>query len=136
MLDRACSGEIFMSLQPKSSTAANEGTMDVEVNQALELIRQRSPEIVLDTITNIYERGIIDYLIRFAFDQSNPRKSWKTVRNAAIKQLGNGVTKQKIDDESDILFMSVVMHHFPELTVLQIRRIYRSFEHAIAKRIW
>jgi len=55
-----------MSLQPKSSTAANEGTMDVEVNQALELIRQRSPKIVLDTITNIYERGIIDYLTRFA----------------------------------------------------------------------
>src|SRR5260221_776056 len=125
-----------MHLQPKSSTAANEGTMDAEVNQALELIRQRSPKIVLDTITNIYERGIIDYLTRFAFDQSNPRKSWKTVRNAAIKQLGIGVTEQQIDDEADILFNSVVKHHFPEPTALQIRRIYRSFEHAIAKRIW
>jgi hypothetical protein len=136
MFRRACSGEIFMHLQPKSSTAANEGTMDAEVNRALELIRQRSPKIVLDTITNIYERGIIDYLTRFAFDQSNPRKLWKTVRNATVDQLGIGATKEQFDNESDVLFVFVVRKHFPELTALQIRRLYRSFEYAIAKRIW
>jgi hypothetical protein len=117
-----------MPLQPESSTAANERGMDGEVNQSLELIRQRSPKIVLGTITNIYEQGIIDYLTRFAFEQSNPRKLWNTVRNAAIDQLGIGVTKQKIDDESDIRFSFAVKHHFPELTALQIRRLYRSFE--------
>jgi hypothetical protein len=84
-------------LQPESSAAANERTMDAEVNQALELIRQRSPQILLGTITNIYERGIVDYLIRFALDQSNPRKLWQTVRNAAIDQLGIGVTTEQID---------------------------------------
>ena len=109
-----------MPLQPESSTAANETAMDSEVNRALELIRKSSPKLALGTITNISERGIIDYLRRFAFDQSNPRKLWKTVRNAAIDQFGIGVTKQQIDDESDILFSSVVKHHFPELTALQI----------------
>jgi hypothetical protein len=40
-------------------------------------------------ITNISERGIIDYLIRFAFEsKSNPRDLWQTVRNAAIDQNG------------------------------------------------
>jgi hypothetical protein len=121
---------------PESFAAANERTMNAEVDQALELIRQRSPKIVLGTITSIYERGIIDYLTRFAFDQSNPRKLWKTVRNATVDQLGIGATKEQFDNESDILFNSVVKHHFPELTTLQIRRLYRSFEHAIAKRIW
>ena len=110
--------------------------MNAEVNQALELIRQKTPQIVLGTITNVYERGIVDYLIRFTLDQSNPRKLWQTVRNAAIDQLGIGVTKEQIDNESDILFSSVVKHHFPELTALQIRRLYRSFEDAIGKRIW
>ena len=110
--------------------------MDAEVNRALELIRQTSPKLALGTITNIYERGIIDYLARFAFDQSNPRKLWNTVRNAAIDQLGIGVTKEQFDNESDVLFIFVVRSHFPELTALQIRRLYRSFEHAIAKRIW
>lgn len=125
-----------MPSPPESSAAANQRKMNAEVNQALELIRQRAPKIVLGTITNVYERGIVNYLIRFALDQSNSRKLWKTVRNAAIDQLGMGVTKQQIDDESDILFNSVVKHHFPELTALQIRALYRSFEHAIAKRIW
>jgi len=134
---RARSGEIvFIPLQPESSTAANERGMDAEVNRALELIRQTSPKLALGTITNIYERGIIDYLARFAFDQSNPRKLWNTVRNAAIDQLGIGVTKEQFDNESDVLFIFVVRSHFPELTALQIRRLYRSFEHAIAKRIW
>jgi hypothetical protein len=110
--------------------------MNAEVDQALELIRQKTPQILLGTINNTYERAIIDYLTRFAFDQSNPRKLWKIVRNAAIDQLGTGVTKQKIDDESDILFNSVVKDHFCELTSLQVRALYRSFEHAIAKRIW
>jgi hypothetical protein len=88
MLARACSEEIVvMPLQPESSTAANKTAMDSEVNRALERIQKSSPKLVLSTITNIYERGIIDYLTRFAFDQSNPRKLWKTVRSAAIDQL-------------------------------------------------
>jgi hypothetical protein len=110
--------------------------MDSEVNQALEIIRQRSSKIVLGTITNDYERGIIDYLTRFAFDQSDPRKLWKTVRNATVDQLGIGATKEQFDNESDVLFIFVVRSHFPELTALQIRLLYRSFEHALAKRIW
>jgi len=110
--------------------------MDAQVNRALELIRQRSPKLALGTITNIYERGIIDYLTRFAFDQSNPRKLWKTIRNATVNQLGIGATKEQFDNESDVRFIFVVRNHFPELTALQIRRLYRSFEHAIAKRIW
>jgi hypothetical protein len=48
--------------------------MKTEVDQALELIRQKAPTILLDTIPNIYERRIIDYIICFAIDQSNPRK--------------------------------------------------------------
>jgi hypothetical protein len=130
-------GEIVvMPLPPESPAAANERTMDSKVNQALEFIRQRSSKIVLGTITNIYERGIIDYLTRLAFDQSNPPKLWQTVRNATIDQLGIGVAKEQFDNESDVLFIFVVRNHFPELTALQIRRLYRSFEEAIVKRIW
>ena len=110
--------------------------MNAEVNQALKLIRRKTPKLALGTINDTYERGILEYLMHLAFDQSNPRKLWNTVRNAAIDQLGIGVTKQQIDDESDILFNSVVKHHFPDLTALQIRRLYRSFEHTIRKRIW
>jgi hypothetical protein len=125
-----------MPLPPESSAAANERTMNAEVDQALELIRQKTPQIVLGTINNTYERGIVVYLIRFALDQSNPRKLWKTVRVTAIEQLGMGVTKAQIDNESDILFNSVVKHHFPELTDPQINELYRSFEEAIIKRVW
>jgi hypothetical protein len=67
--------------------------MDAEVDQALELIRQKKPQILLGTITNIYERRIIDYIICFAIDPSNPRKLWETIRNVTIDQLGIGVTK-------------------------------------------
>jgi hypothetical protein len=110
--------------------------MDAEVDQALELIRQKTPKIVLGTINNTYERGIVDYLIRFAFDRSNPRRLWKTVRVAAIDQLGIGASKAQIDNESDILFNFVVKHHFSELTDPQINALYRSFEEVIVKRIW
>ena len=110
--------------------------MNAEVDQALELIRQKTPQILLGTITNISERGIVDYLIRFALDQSNPRELWQTVRNAAIDQLGIGVSKEQIDNESDILFNSVAKRHFPELTDSQIDALYGSFEEAIIKRVW
>jgi hypothetical protein len=83
----------------------------------------------LSLITNIYERGLIDYLIRFAFDsQSNPRDLWQTVRNAAIDQHGLGITAEQIDQESEALFLVVVKHHFPELTDAQINALLRMFE--------
>jgi len=69
---------------------------DAEVNRALELIRQRSPKLALGTITNIYERGIIVYLT-LCLRQSNPRKLWKTVRNATVDQLGIVQPKEQFD---------------------------------------
>jgi hypothetical protein len=110
--------------------------MNAEVDQALELIRKKAPTILLGTISNIYERGIIDYLICFAIDQSNPRKLWETIRNVTIGQLGIGVTKAQMDNESDMLFNFVAKHQFPELTDPQINALYRSFEEAISKRIF
>jgi hypothetical protein len=110
--------------------------MKTEVDQALELIRQKAPTILLDTIPNIYERRIIDYIICFAIDPSNPRKLWETIRKVTIDERGIHITKAQIDNESDMLFNFVAKRHFPELTALQIRRLYRSFEEAIVKRIW
>jgi hypothetical protein len=125
-----------MPLPPGSSAAANERTMNAEVDQALELIRQKAPQILLGPITNIYERRIIDYIICFAIDPSNPRKLWETIRNVTIDQLGIGVTKAQIDNESDMRFNFVAKHYFPELTDPQINELYRSFEEAIIKRVW
>jgi hypothetical protein len=104
--------------------------MNAEVNQALKLIRRKTPKLALGTINNTYERGILEYLIHLAFDQSNPRKLWKAVRFAAIDQLGFGATKAQVDNESDILFHFVVKLHFPELTSSQIEALYGSFEDA------
>jgi len=95
-----------MPLHPESSTAANERGMDAQVNRALELIRQRSPKLALGTIANIYERGIIDYLTRFAFDQSNPRKLWKTIRNATVNQLGIGAKNSSTTNQTFALSLS------------------------------
>lgn len=106
--------------------------MNGEIIQALELIRQSGPRMNLSVITNIYERGIIDYLIRFAFDpKSNPRDLWQTVRNAAIDQHGLGITAEEIDSESEALFIAVVKHHFRELTTEQITALFRLFEAVI-----
>jgi hypothetical protein len=81
----------------------------------------------LSVISNIYEPGIIDYLIRFAFDsRSNPRDLWQTVRNAAIDQHGLGVTVEQIDTESEALFIGVVTHHFRELTTEHITALLCS----------
>jgi hypothetical protein len=136
MFALAFSGEIVvMLLPPESPATANETTMNTEVDQALELIRQKAPTILLGTISNIYERGIIDYLICFAIDQSNPRNLWETIRNVTIGPLGIGLTKEQMDNESDTLFNLVTKHHFPELTDPQINALYRSFEEAISKRI-
>lgn len=110
--------------------------MNAEVEQALELIRQKTPKIALGKINDICERGIIDYLIRFAIDPSNPRKLWETVRNATTDPRGIGATKALIDNESDMLFNFVAKRQFPELTDPQINELYRSFEEAIIKRIW
>jgi hypothetical protein len=115
---------------------ANESTMNAEVDQALELVRQKTSQILLGRITNIYERRIVDYIICFAIDPSNPRKLWETIRNVTIDQFGTGVTKAQIDNESDMLFIFVAKHYFPELTDPQINELYRSFEEAIIKRIW
>jgi hypothetical protein len=115
-------------LQPKND--------EREVSQALELIRQKAPTILSGTITNIYERGIIEYLICLAIDQSNPRKLWETIRNVTSDQLGIGVPKAQIDNETDMLFNSVAKHHFPEFNDLQLNALYQSFEAAIIKRIW
>jgi hypothetical protein len=131
------SGEIVvMPLPPESPGAANERTVKTEVDQALELIRQKAPTILLDTIPNIYERRIIDYIICFAIDQSNPRKLWETIRKVTIDPRAIGATKAQIDNESDMLFNFVAKRHFPELTDLQINELYRSFEEAVIKRIW
>jgi hypothetical protein len=110
--------------------------MNAEVDQALELIRQKTPQIPLGTITNIYERAIIDYIICFAIDPSNPRKLWATIRNVTIDQPGIGVTKAQMDSESDVRFNFVAKHYSPELTDPQINELYRSFEEAIVKRVW
>jgi hypothetical protein len=110
--------------------------MNAEVDQALELIRQKTPQILLGTITNIYERRIIDYIICFAIDQSDPGKLWETIRKVTIDQPGIGITKAQIDNESDMLFNFVAKRHFPELTDPQINELYRSFKEAIIKRIW
>ena len=110
--------------------------MNAEVNQAFKLIRRKMPKIALGTINNTYERGILEYLIHLAFDQSNPRKLWKAVRFSAIDQLGIGVTEEQIDNESDTVFHFVVKLHFPELTSSQVEALYGSFEMAIIKRTW
>ena len=100
-----------------------------DIQPALELIRQKAPRMNLSVITNIYERGVIDYLIRFAFDpESNPRDLWQTVRNAAIDQHGLGITAEEIDRESEALFLVVVKHHFHELTDAQINALFRMFD--------
>jgi hypothetical protein len=125
-----------MPLPPESPAAANERTMKTEVDQALELIRQKTPQILLGTINNIYERRIIDYIICFAIDPSNPRKLWETIRNITIDPRGIGATKAQIDNESDMLFNFVAKRHFPELTDPQINELYRSFEEAVIKRVW
>jgi hypothetical protein len=137
MFALAFSGEIVvMPLPPETPAAANERTMKTEVDQALELIRQKAPRILLDTIPNIYERRIIDYIICFAIDQSNPRKLWETIRKVTIDPRGIGATKAQIDNESDMLFNFVAKRHFPELTDPQIYELYRSFEEAVIKRLW
>jgi hypothetical protein len=137
MFALAFSGEIVvMPLPPESPAAANEKTMKTEVDQALELIRQKAPTILLDTIPNIYERRIIDYIICFAIDQSNPCKLWETICKVTIDERGIGATKAQIDNESDMLFNFVAKRHFPELTDPQINELYRSFEKAIVKRVW
>jgi hypothetical protein len=103
--------------------------MNGEIIRALELIRQKGPRMNRSVITNISERGIIDYLIRFAFEsKSNPRDLWQTVRNAAIDQNGLGITAEQIDTESEELFIAVVTHHFYELTTEQITALFRMFE--------
>jgi hypothetical protein len=104
-------------------------------NWALELIRQKAPQILLGTSSDIYERRIIDYIICFAIDSSNPRKLWETIRNVTIDQFEIGVTKSQIDNESDMLFNLVAKNYFPELTDPQRNELYRSFEQAIVKRI-
>jgi hypothetical protein len=107
----------------------NERAMNGEIIQALELIRQKGPRMNLSVITNIYERGVIDYLICFAFDpKSNPRDLWQTIRNAAIDQHGLGITAEQIDQESEALFLVVIKHHFSELTDAQISALFRIFE--------
>jgi hypothetical protein len=137
MFARACSGEFVVKpLPPESPAAANERMMKTEVGQALELIRQKAPTILLDTIPNIHERRIIDYIICFAIDQSNPRKLWESICKVTIDERGIGATKAQIDNESDMLFNFVAKRHFPELTDPQIDELYRSFEEAIIKRIW
>jgi hypothetical protein len=78
--------------------------MKTEVDQALELIRQKTPQILLGTINNIYERRIIDYIVCFAIDPSNPRKLWETIRNVTVDERGIGITKGQIDNESDMRF--------------------------------
>jgi hypothetical protein len=108
--------------------------MNAEVNQALKLIRRKTPKIASGTINNTYERGIFEYLIHLAFDQSNPRKLWKAVRFAAIDQLGIGATEEQVDNESDNCFHYVVKLHFPELTSSQVEALYRSFELASSKK--
>jgi hypothetical protein len=110
--------------------------MNAEVDQALELIRQKTPQILLGTINNIYVRRIIDYIICFAIDPSNPRKLWETIRKVTIDERGIGATKAQIDNESDMLFIFVAKRHFPELTDPQINELYRSFEEATIKRVW
>jgi hypothetical protein len=100
-----------------------------EIQQGLELIRQKGPKIALGTISNVYERGIVDYLTRFAIDpKSNPRDVWQTVRNTAIDQHGLGITAEEIDRESKTLFQAVVKHHFYELTDAQINALFRMFD--------
>jgi hypothetical protein len=136
MFALAFSKEIVVMLLPlESPAAANERTMKTEVDQALELIRQKAPTILLDTIPNICERRIIDYIICFAIDQSNPRKLWETIRKVTIDPRGIGATKAQIDNESDKLFNLVAKRHFPQLTDPQINELYRSFEEAIIKRV-
>lgn len=110
--------------------------MNAEVNQAFKLIRRKTPKLALGTINNTYERGILEYLIHLAFDQSNPRKLWKAVRFAAIDQLGRGVTEEQINNESDVLFHDVVKRYFPELTSSQVEALYGRFGLAIFKRLW
>jgi hypothetical protein len=109
--------------------------MNAEVDQALELIRQKTPQILLGTINNIYERRIIDYIICFAIDPSNPRKLWETIRKVTIDERGIHITKAQIDNESDLLFNFAAKRYFPELTDPQINELHRSFEEAIIKRV-
>src|SRR5258708_10197398 len=109
--------------------------MNAQVNQAFKLIRRKTPKLALGTINDTYERGILEYLMHLAFDQSNPRKLWKAVRFAAIDHLGSGATEEQIDNESDIRFHYVVKLHFPELTSSQVEALYGSFELARFKRI-
>jgi hypothetical protein len=123
----APSGEIvFISLTAGVIRSSERETMNAEVDQALELIRQKTPQILLGTITNIYERRIVDYIICFAIDPSNPRKLWETVRNVTIDPRAIGATKAQIDNESDMLFNFVAKRHFPELTDLQINEPQRN----------
>jgi hypothetical protein len=107
--------------------------MNAETNQAVEIIKQKASRIALIGITNIYERGIVEYLMRFAFDKSNPRDSWRIIRNNAIDQLGKGATTEQVDHESEILFHVVVKHHFDELTDPQINALFQSFKEAVIK---
>jgi len=44
--------------------------------------------LILITITNTFERAIVEYITQFAFDRSNAENLWKSIRNKARDQLG------------------------------------------------
>jgi hypothetical protein len=103
--------------------------MNEDLHRALNLIRQKGPHIPLSFIQNIHERGIVEYITRFAIDQSHATELWQTMRENAINQLGIlHLTTEEIDHESERLFHVVVKHHFPELTDPQINALFRAFE--------
>jgi len=64
--------------------------MNEESDKALEVIRRSGPNLPFAEVENIYERGMLEYLTKFAIDGSNAEELRQTIRNTAIDQLGLG----------------------------------------------
>jgi hypothetical protein len=94
--------------------------------QPLKLLDGRVPKLRLDTVEDIYERGILEYFTQFAIKAQELRSA---IRNNAIAKRGQiGVSSDWIDRESMTLFRIVLKHHFPQITSEQIDALIGAIE--------